>query len=290
MNRCTRQLSIFLLALGVLVSLPALAEPPTRIAAGAEHEGSIETRNAAVEVGDDARINGNISARNGSVRIGERVMAGDVETRNGGVSTGAGSQLGSVESRNGSISIGAGSKVARLQTRNGGITIENDSTVAGAVESRNGKIDVADNVTVNGDLEARNGAIELAPDAVVQGNVTSRNGAIQLHQAQVTENVTSRTGDLILRQASKVGGNLVIEISESSGERGWFGFGRSRYPEAGNIEILEGSEVTGDVIVILPEDYDRDPPTVTVDASSRVLGEIKVDSRVVPVIEGRMAH
>ncbi|MEE4638110.1 MAG: hypothetical protein V2J42_05175 [Wenzhouxiangella sp.] len=288
MTRFTaRQLTVFLLALGVLLSLPALAEPPTRITAGAEHEGSIETRNAAVEVGDDARVNGNISARNGGVRIGERVTAGDIETRNGSVSIGAGSQLGGIQSRNGSIRIGTGSTVARIETRNGGIEIGRDSTVGGAVESRNGKIDVATNVTVSGDLEARNGAIELAPEALVEGSVASRNGDIQLQQAQVTGNVTSLTGDLILRQASQVGGNLVIEISEGAGERGWFGFGSARYPEAGSISILEGSEVAGDVIIALPEDYDREPPTVRVDASSRVMGAIRVDSRVSTVIDGQ---
>lgn len=282
-----RPLAVAVLVLGMLVQLPALAETPSRIAAGAVHEGSVQARNGVVEVGDDARVDGDISARNGSVRIGQRVSAGNIQTRNGSVTTGAGGRLGSVESRNGSINIGPGSTVADLETRNGGIRLGRDSAVSGAVETRNGRIDVAESVAIGGDVQARNGAIELAPEALVEGSVTSRNGAVRLQQARVAGHVTSRTGDLVLRQASTVGGNLVIEISESTGERRWFGFGRARYPEAGKIEILDGSEVTGDVIVILPEDYDRDPPTVTVDASSRVLGQVLVDSRVQLLIDGQ---
>jgi len=110
--------------------------------------------------------------------------------------------------------------------------------------------------------------------------VQNRNGHIHLQQAQVKQNLTSRSGDLVVRDGSKVGGDLIIEIDENTGNQGWFGFGNTTYPKAGNIEILQNSEVAGNVIVRLPEDYDQEIPTITIDDSSRVLGEIMVDERV----------
>ena len=261
-------------------ALSAGAAVAADIAPGTVHEGDLESRNNAISIGDDARVEGNISARNGSVRIGDRVSAGDIETRNGGVRTGIGGEFGRVESRNGSIVLGADSRAAELESRNGALRIGASSRIGGSTSTRNGKIELDPNVQVAGSLEARNGSISLANGVSVQGEAKTRNGQIQMDQAMVKQNVSSQSGDLLIHNGSRVDGDVIIDISEQSGERRWFGFGGNRYPDAGNIEILGGSVVGGNIIVRLPEDYDRDIPTVTIDSESQVNGEIMVDERV----------
>jgi cytoskeletal protein CcmA (bactofilin family) len=178
------------------------------------------------------------------------------------------------------VLLGADTRVASLESRNGAIRVGASSRIEGNASTRNGKIELDQNVRVSGSLEARNGAIDLASGVSVDGDVKTRNGQIELNQALVKRSVSSRTGDLLLRNGSRVDGDLIIEITEQSGERSWFGFGGTRYPDAGNIELLGDSEVGGDIIVRLPEDYDGELPTVTIDASSRVTGELAIDERV----------
>lgn len=141
---------------------------------------------------------------------------------------------------------------------------------------------------VHGDAKTRNGSIRMAPASTVDGNVSTRNGSADLDSAHIARNLRGWAGDLSLRNASRVDGNVIIKIRENSGGSGWFSRWRSQYTEAGDINILEGSEVGGDVIVSLPIDYDEKMPVIRIDASSRVHGNVKVDERLELHIEGQV--
>ena len=276
------------------------------IESGTIQGGALETRNDPIRIGDEVVINGRVGSRNGSITIGNQVSAeqvttrngsisigqggqfGDISTRNGSVRIGPGNQFGEVDSRNGQVNIGSESVSKSLSNRNGSITIGQGSTVNGNADTRNGALKLESGVRVTGDTTTRNGRISLAPGVEVSGKAVTRNGNIELDNAVVVEGLESMTGDLILNNASRVDGDLVIEMDENAASGGrflWFSR-RSEYPDAGNIRILGNSEVGGNVVVILPADYDGEPPVVEIEAGSTVHGDIRVDERVELITNG----
>ncbi|QOC24058.1 hypothetical protein IC757_08135 [Wenzhouxiangella sp. AB-CW3] len=278
------------LVVSMSLALPLQASERINISAGAHHEGTVETRNSAISIDDGARIDGDVRSRNGSVSLGDQVVASDISTRNGGVRTGRDGQFGRISTRNGSISIGDGTHAERLGTRNGSLSIGRDSIIDNGVRTRNGSISVDSNVRVTEEVRTRNGRIHIKSGSEVSGPVSTRNGDIELQGAHVTS-LQTLSGDMIVRDNSRVDGDVTIEITiDHSGRRGgFFGLGSARtYPEAGSVRILGGSEVRGDIVITLPEDYTEDLPTVEVDADSHVLGNLRIDERVNLVVNGRI--
>lgn len=273
------------------VAMPVQASERISIPAGAHHEGTLETRNSPITVGDGVEIEGDIRSRNGSLTIGDEVVAGDVSTRNGSVTLGQGGRFGDVSTRNGSVRINSGTEARSISTRNGSISISSDSVIDGKVRTRNGSVRLEQNTRVADDVRTRNGRIALEPGVEVAGHATTRNGDISLERAHVGRNLQSRGGDLTVRDGSRIGGDAVIELTESQAGRrgGFFGMGGTRtYPEAGDIRILGGSEVDGDIVVSLPADYDERVPTVKIDADSRVHGNLRIDERVELIVDGQV--
>jgi len=283
------------LSAAFLLSAAAFASEPIRIEAGATHSGVLETRNSGIRIGDEARIDGRVVSRNGSIEVGRSVVSGDVSARNGAIRMGADgqfgdvvnrngtielgerSQAGRVESRNGSLVIGASSRTGELETRNGSITIGEGSEVGG-VETRNGSIRGQSGVIVQGNIDSRNGGVRLGADSIVSGGITSRNGNIELDQTIVGRNLQGRGGDIAVR-GSRIDGDVTIEVAEHD-RSGWLWFrSHHSWSDAGSIRILDGSEIGGDVVLLLPDDYDGKMPTVEVDASSSVSGSLRVDGR-----------
>lgn len=278
-------------ATALCIAMPLQASERVNLASGSHHEGSIDNRNSSVTVGDDVRVDGHIRSRNGRITLGERVVAEDVATRNGSVQSGPGGRFGDISARNGSISIGAGSRTHHIASRNGSIDVGLDSEVEGEVRTRNGSIRIDPGTQVRDGVRTRNGRIHLDRGVSVGGEVRTRNGDIDVVEAHVNGHLRSLSGDLNVRDSSRIGGNVVIEItSDNAGRRSsFFGLGGSRiYPEAGSIYILGGSEVTGDLILTLPADYDEEAPVVEIDANSHVHGNVRVDERVQLIVEGRV--
>ncbi len=258
------------------------------IADGASHSGDLTARSGPIRIGNDVDIDGAISTRNGAIRVGNDSRLGDVDSRNGAITLGSRNQAGEISTRNGSIDLGEENRVLALDTRNGSVTVGVGSMVDGPVHTRNGSIHIGRLGQVRGSVSTRNGRIRLDPGSAVAGQVESRNGAISLEQADVGQEVTSRAGNIELALGSRVGGHVVIDVSEQSGSWRLFG-GSVNYSDAGDIRILDDSIVEGDVIIRLPANYNAQIPSVTIAAQARVLGQVRVDPRVKLNIEGEVA-
>lgn len=286
MHAFWRQAIVALVACLALVA-GAAASDRVDLADGSRHAGDLVTRNGPIYIGNDVEVDGSVETRNGAVRIGDDGRFGDIGSRNGAITLGAGNQLGEVTTRNGSIELGSGNQAQALDTRNGNIVVGSGSRVDGPVHTRNGSVRIGHDSEVSASVTTRNGRIALNPGSRVAGQLESRNGAIEIEQAEVGQEVTSRSGNIELRRSSRVGGDVVIDVAEISG--GWRLFGgRVNYGDAGHIRILDDSLVEGNVIIRLPGNYNGEMPTVTVAADARVLGTIRVDSRVGLNIDGEV--
>lgn len=299
-------LTVSILAATFLLTVSvALATERIRIEPGASHNGALETRNSDISIGDEATINGPVVTRNGSIEAGQFVTSGSISSRNGGIRLGPDgrfesistrngairlgerSRAGRLESRNGSLMIGAGSQTSALETRNGAITIGDRSEVESGIRTRNGLVRGQSGVAVDGDINSRNGHVRFGSGSTLSGDITTRNGNIELDQTSVGRNVRSRAGDIILR-GSRVDGDVRVELEQQEGSS-WFWFRSNHsYSNAGNISILDGSEVTGDVVLLLPEDYDGDVPKVEIDARSSVSGKLRIDRRASLEVRGEV--
>lgn len=266
----------------------AVAGDDISIPAGTTHEGDLETRNGSIRVGDEAVIDGSLESRNGHVETGVLVTAGDVYTRNGAVELGENGHYGRIKSRNGRIRLGDNAAAGEIETRNGSIHV-GSSGQTGALDSRNGGIDIGSGAVIDGTVETRNGSVSLASESRVTGRISTRNGGVRLDGATAEQGVQTLAGDILLAGGSRSGGDLVIEITEESAGRegGFFGLGGGlSWPEAGDIRIVEGSEVDGDVILLLPADYDEKLPVVEISADSSVSGNLRIDSRAELIVDG----
>jgi hypothetical protein len=293
-----------LAGLGLLLSTCVLADPVS-IGDGQVHEGNIESSNDIVRIGDGARVNGDIESRNAPVTVGENAEVGDIESRNGQISLGRGARAGNVSTRNGTIQIGQEARagdidsrngmieigslagVGSLDTRNGAVQLAAGVQVNGSIESRNGEVEVGGDTRITGGIETRNGGVDLDSGSEVSGSVVTRNGTIKLESAVIGQSARTRYGDIRLYGESRVGGDVVIEIVNNSQNSSWMGWG-GEFADAGEIVVTEGSVIEGNVIVILDEDFDGEPPRVVVESGARVLGSIQADPRTVLSIEGEV--
>lgn len=290
----------FTTVLLLLAGSAAWAAETVEIEAGSRHEGTVETGNTPIRIHDGATVDGDVESRNGAVTLGTNVTAGEIRTRNGLISTGGGGHFGDLFTRNGTITLGPDSRAGEVGTRNGNITVGADSRVEG-IESRNGSVALRDRVQASGGVGTRNGAIRggeavqvgqgvasrngavaFARGSRIEGDIETRNGSIQLQGAEAGGSLRSRSGNIELGTGTEITGDVRIEIDEDTGIRIggflWFG-GSTEYPDAGDISVREGSIVHGDLVVLLPADYDAEFPTVTIDGDSRVLGTVRVDAR-----------
>lgn len=268
------------IALLVLAVSAACANEPVRIEAGGHREGPVETRNGAVFVGNEATVDGDVKSRNGAISLGSGVTAGRLDTRNGAITAKEGGRFGDVSTRNGSIDLGANSRAGVVSSRNGRIDVGPDSEVHG-LEARNGSIEGGTSVRVREGATSRNGSVFFDRGSRIGGNVSTRNGGIHLRGVEAGSSLQSRAGDIRLDGGTEVAGDVRIEVGPDDANVSgflWF-FSTKSFPDAGDIHVLEGSTVRGDLVVRLPDDYDAEPPTVTVDADSRVEGTVRVDAR-----------
>lgn len=283
-----RPLKPALVAILFAASSLALANESISIPAGSVHEGDLESRNGYIQVGDESVVDGSLESRNGHIETGVSVTAGDVYTRNGAIVLGAGGRYGDVESRNGSVELGEGTSTGDIETRNGGILVGSESRT-GMLDSRNGEISVEADAVVDGAVQTRNGSVLLAPGSSVKGRITTRNGGVSLENATVEQGVQTLAGDIELRAGSRSGGDLTIEVTKENAGRnsGFFGIGGgTTWPEAGDIRVVDGSEVDGDVVLLLDAGYDEELPTVEIGSDAVVTGDLRIDSRVELIVAG----
>lgn len=172
-------------------------------------------------------------------------------------------ETGSETTVNGSISVGDRAVInGRLETVNGKIRIGNDTRL-GDAETVNGSIEVGNGVSAE-DFHSVNGSIRLGMNVIVDGEIEVVNGKITLDRGtSVADSVENVNGEIRLVGAS-VGGDVKTT--------------------QGDISILEGSMVQGDVVVRKPGGWGwserRRKPTVVIGPGSTVAGQIVLDQEV----------
>jgi hypothetical protein len=171
----------------------------------------------------------------------------------------------------GGVDVAENKQVGDLSSVNGNITIQ-DNVSARDANAVNGNIEIGNNVQVN-ELSTVNGDIQAQTYLSVKRDVSTVNGNIIFAaNTQVGQDVTTVNGDIILTKTS-VGDDIQTKN--------------------GSITLLEGSVVEGDIEFESQDDSswwgdktrEHNPPTLTIDASSDVMGKIILRQVVVLEIE-----
>jgi len=140
---------------------------------------------------------------------------------------------------NKSISIDDNSSTGDVDSVNGSIRIGSNSFVE-SVESVNGSIKLGNDVTVERGVEAVNGAITLQAGCEVGGNVESINGGIRMENARIAGDVETINGQLRILNGSEVTGNVMVRKP-----KGW---GMNKRSKPVRVEIGQNVVVHGDLI------------------------------------------
>ena len=146
---------------------------------------------------------------------------------------------GSHSTVNKSIKIGDYTTTGDVDSVNGSIRIGANSFVK-SVDSVNGSIKLGNDVTVDRSVDAVNGAITLEPGCEVGGDVETVNGGIRLENARVAGDVETFNGQLRILDGSEVSGNVLVRKS-----KGW-GSNNRRKPV--RVEIGKDVVIHGDLI------------------------------------------
>ena len=138
-----------------------------------------------------------------------------------------------------SIHLGDNVTTGDVESVNGSIRIGNNSFVH-SVESVNGSIKLGNDVTVERSIDAVNGAITLQPGCEVGGRIETVNGGIKMENTRVAGDVETVNGQLRILNGSEVSGNVVVRES-----KGW-SINKRRKPV--HVEIGQDVVVHGDLI------------------------------------------
>ncbi|MCY4357990.1 MAG: hypothetical protein OXD01_10785 [Gammaproteobacteria bacterium] len=188
--------------------------------------------------------------------LGSYVFAGrvsaqeeqDISQVNSDISITAGEQTGDLSTVNGSIIIAERVTAGEVSTVNGSITLDDESSTA-FVKTINGSISTGTNVTIDGSLETVNGNISTDRSTQIMGSIETVNGNLHLHQTEVADDVQTTRGNILILDGSQVKGDVLF-----SGHRNWwnrlFGFSIGR-PE---LTIDASSEVVGNIHLYHPVD------------------------------------
>ena len=151
----------------------------------------------------------------------------------------AGMAGGNHNTVNKSIRIDDNSTTGKIDSVNGSIRIGANSFVK-SIDSVNGSIELGKAVTVDGGVDAVNGAIKIQSGSQVGDDVETVNGGIRLENTSVAGDVRTYNGQLRILQGSEVTGNVVVRKS-----KGWSS-NKRRKPV--RVEIGEDVIIHGDLI------------------------------------------
>ena len=146
---------------------------------------------------------------------------------------------GSHSTVNKSIHLGDNVTTGDVESVNGSIRIGNNSFVQ-SIESVNGSIRLGNDVTVERSVDAVNGAITLQPGCEVGGRIETVNGGIKMENTRVAGDVETYNGQLRILNGSEVSGNVVVRKS-----KGW-SVNKRRKPV--QVEIGQDVVVHGNLI------------------------------------------
>jgi len=136
---------------------------------------------------------------------------------------------------NSSINLGDNTNTGDVSSVNGSIRIGDNSLVK-SVDSVNGSIKLGNDVTVDEGVEAVNGTIDFEAGCEVGDDVTTVNGRVSMENTRVAGNVETVNGKLEILDRSEVSGNVVVR------KPGGWNFGKRKpvYVEIGKDVIVHG--------------------------------------------------
>jgi DUF4097 and DUF4098 domain-containing protein YvlB len=145
----------------------------------------------------------------------------------------------SVSTVNKSIRIDDNATAGNVDSVNGSVRI-GDSSVVKSVDTVNGSIKLGNDVRVERGVDSVNGAVTLKPGCRVDGNVDTVNGSIRLQDTVVGGDVTTVNGGIRLLEGTEVSGNVVVRKPN-----GWSHNNRRKPVK---VEIGENVLVQGDLV------------------------------------------
>lgn len=179
---------------------------------------------------------------NKSIKVEAGSESSGASSVNGSITVGENAVLtGGVKTVNGSIRIDQGATIRSASTVNGAVRIA-DNVQAKNLSTVNGSVKVGQSVIVDGEIEAVNGGISVEKGSTVAESISNVNGKIDLSGAEVGGDISTVTGDINVVDGSVVTGGIIVE---KPGNWGW-GNGNKRIPR---IVIGPGSTVKGVIML-----------------------------------------
>lgn len=175
---------------------------------------------------------------NKSVKIAAGSESSGASSVNGSITVGENAVVtGGVKTVNGTIRVDRGAKIENASTVNGGVKVASN-VEADNLSTVNGSVKVGKSGTIAGEIEAVNGRIVVEKGTTIADNVGNVNGQIDLSGAEVGGDVSTVSGDIDVVDGSVVKGDIIVEKPS-----GWgWGKDKNRKPR---IVIGPGSTVEG---------------------------------------------
>jgi len=175
---------------------------------------------------------------NKSIKVEAGGESSGATSVNGSITVGSDAVVtGGVKTVNGSIRIDSGARIENASTVNGGVKIA-ENVQADNLSTVNGAVKVGESSVVDGEIEAVNGSVSVKKGATIARSVSNVNGQIDLSGAEVGGDVSTVTGDINVVDGSRVKGDLIVEKPSNWG----WGNKKNRKPR---IVVGPGSTVEG---------------------------------------------
>lgn len=161
---------------------------------------------------------------------------------------------------------------------NGGVTVDDGAIIRGSVSSVNGGVRIGNNVRAES-VSSVNGGVNIGDDTEIRGDVSSVNGKVAMGMASRAAEVSTVNGRITL-DGSDISGDLYTVNGDIHLDRGASvrsiiikeTRGRNDRPDRPQkIELEDGSEVRGDIIVEDPDLWVE----VYVRGGSRIQGRVE---------------
>jgi DUF4097 and DUF4098 domain-containing protein YvlB len=137
-------------------------------------------------------------------------------TVNGGITVGRDAEVvADLRTVNGAVEVGSGAKLHDLDAVNGSITV-GDDVGAGRVATVNGDLTLGMRDRIGKELRTVNGRLRAGGGSVVDGDVTTVNGPIELRGVTVRGQVANHAGDLRLLDGTLVEGDVVLAAPDGA--------------------------------------------------------------------------
>lgn len=173
---------------------------------------------------------------------------------NSSVEVEASERVGDVSSINGNVIVERNARAKEVSTINGSVEIASGAHVESA-ESINGSVRLDGDVVVDRSVHTVNGGIRTRAGTDIGGEVKTVNGEIELRATRVRDDVITSNGDIEVVDGSEIEGDIIVR-----GKRSWLGrlfsFGSSQHP---NLTISSDSVVHGDIHLYREVDLDIHP-------------------------------